>query len=389
MGLKFWDFIKPKNGQTKNVEVNCKIFWEAAQEFQIRNLCFNVCKDMIANAMGKCEFKTYKDGEENKGAEYYLWNIEPNTNQNSTAFIHKFIDRLYTNGEALIIATRGSGTKEMLAVADYFDPPDIYPAKPNTYTGVTVGSFTYNKTFYENEVMHLTLPNKDVKKVIDGMYACYYQMVDAAVKAYTWGQGQHWKVHVNHLAQGKEGWAEAFQEMIQAQVKPFIESNGAILPEFDGYNYVDVGGTNRSGSTTRDIKAMIDDIFDFTAKAMLIPAVLAGGKVESTGDANSRFLTYCIDPLCDQLQEECNRKRYGFEAWKKGNYMQIDSSRIIHFDLFANAANVEKLVGSGLFTLNDILEAIGRTPINETWANKHFMTKNMAALTEVLKPAES
>ena len=117
--------------------------------------------------------------------------------------------------------------------------------------------------------------------------------------------------------------------------------------------------------------------------------VLAAGKVEAAGDANSRFLTYCIDPLCDQLQEECNRKRYGFEEWKKGNYMQIDSSRIIHFDLFANAANVEKLVGSGLFTLNDILEAIGRTPINEPWANKHFMTKNMAALTEVLKPAES
>ena len=389
MAFKFWDFLKPKNGKTENVDVNCRIFWEAAQEFQIRNLCYNVCKDMIANAMGRCEFKIYRNGKEYRGNEYYLWNIEPNANQNSSAFIHKLIDRLYDDGETLIIATKGGSAKEQIVVADSFSMLDTSPEKPNVYTGVTVGSYTYGENFSENEVMHLILPNPDVKKIIDGMYSCYYQMVDAAVKAYTWGQGQHWKVHVNQVTQGAEGWAATFQEMIQAQIKPFIESNGAILPEFDGYNYEDVGGKNRAGSNTRDIKALIDDIFSFTAKAMLVPAVLVDGKVEATGDANSRFLTYCIDPLCDQLHEESTRKRFGLEEWKRGNYMQVDSSGIIHFDLFANAANVEKLVGSGVFTINDILLAVGRAPINEEWANKHFMTKNMALLTEVLKPTES
>mgnify|MGYP003306329306 CR=1 FL=1 len=239
MGFKFWDFFKPKNGKTENVDVNCRIFWEAAQEFQIRNLCYNVCKDIIANAMGRCEFKIYRGGKEYRGNEYYLWNIEPNANQNSSAFIHKLIDRLYDDGETLIIATKGGGAKEHIVVADSFSMLDTSPEKPNVYTGVTVGSYTYGRNFIENEVMHLVLPNPDVKKVIDGMYSCYYQMVDAAIKAYTWGQGQHWKVHVNQVTRGAEGWAAAFQEMIQAQIKPFIESNCAILPEFDGYNYED------------------------------------------------------------------------------------------------------------------------------------------------------
>ena len=35
------------------------------------------------------------DGKEIKGKEYYLWNIEPNTNQNSTAFLHKLIHFLF------------------------------------------------------------------------------------------------------------------------------------------------------------------------------------------------------------------------------------------------------------------------------------------------------
>ena len=34
---------------------------------------------------------------------------------------------------------------------------------------------------------------------------------------------------------------------------------------------------------------MVEDIFDFTARAMLIPAVLVNGKIEGTEDANKRF----------------------------------------------------------------------------------------------------
>lgn len=389
MGIKLFDFLKPKNGKTESVEVNCRIFWEAAQEYQIRALCWSVCLDMIANALGKCEFRTYMGGKEVQGDEYYLWNIEPNINQNSSAFLHKFVTRLYEDGESLMISTKSRAGKEMLVVADSFTPPDIYPARQNEYRDVTVGEITYDKTFRENEVMHLQLNNPKVKDVIDGMYTSYYRMYDAAVKAYTWGQGQHWKVHVNQIAQGADGWAKTFQEMIQAQIKPFLDSNGAILPEFDGYKYENVGYKGDAKETSRDIKALVDDIFEFTARGLLIPAVLVNGKVEAAGDANNRFLTYCIDPLCDQLQEEAIRKRYGLEEWKKGNFLRVDSSSIIHFDLFANAANVEKLVGSGAFTINDVLKAANRPPINEPWADKHYMTKNIAAMSEVLKTAES
>lgn len=386
MGFNLFELMKRKNGKTSSVEVNCRMFWDAAQEYQIRQLCWSACLDMIANAIGRCEFKTYIAGKETQKDEYYLWNYEPNINQNSSAFLHKFISKLYENGEALIISTKNRAGKEMLVVVDSFSPPDLYPAKQNEYRNVTVGEVTYEKTFRENEVMHIELNNKRVKDVIDGMYTSYYRMYDAAVKAYTWGQGQHWKVHVNQMAQGDDGWAASFQQMIQDQIKPFIESNGAILPEFDGYKYENVGSKGDGKQDTRDIKAIIEDIFEFTARALLIPVVLSNGKVESTEDANKRFLTNCIDPLCEQLQEEATRKRYGLDEWKRGNFLRVDSSNIIHFDLFANAANIEKLVGSGAFTINDILRASDRTPINEPWADKHYMTKNIAAMSDVLAP---
>ena len=164
--------------------------------------------------------------------------------------------------------------------------------------------------------------------------------------------------------------------MIEKQVKPFLQSDGAILPEFDGYEYKREAS---SGSKdTRDIKNLTEDIFEFTARSFLIPAVLVQGTVEGTADANNRFLTYCIDPLCDQLQEEIVRKRYGYDEWRRGNTLRVDSSSILHFDLFANAANIEKIIGSGTFTINDVRRAANQAPIDAPWANESHMTLNIA-----------
>ncbi len=389
MGLSFFDFFKPKNGKTQSTEVIIREFFEAAQEYQIRELCLMVCVDLIANALGKCEIKTYRNNEEIFEREHYMWNVEPNVNQSSSAFHHKWVKRLVEDGEVLIISTTGTDGSEAVVVADSFECSNQYPVRQNEYTQVTVGDMTYRKTFLESEVMHLSLTHTNVKSVIDGMYQSYYRMYDAAVRAYTWGQGKHLKVHVDQTASAAEGWAQKFQDTLEQQVKPFLDSNGAILPEFDGYKYDWFNKPNSEKGDTRDIRALVDDIFAFTARALLIPAVLIEGKVEATGDARQRFLTDCIDPLCDQLQEEANRKRYGYKAWREGTYLRVDSSSITHFDLFANAANVEKLVGSGAFSINDILKAAGRTPINEEWANKHYMTKNIAALAAALDALES
>lgn len=388
MGINFFKWFKSAaTSQPTKIDITCTELFEAAQEYQIRELAFWTCVNMVANAMGRCEIRTYSEGAETQGREYYLWNYEPNVNQNSTAFIHKLIAKLYRNNEALIVNTRRrTNGMDNLAVADSWEEPEYTSTRQNEYRGVVIDNYMFNKTFYEKDVLHLRLNHVDIKPVIDGLYRSYFRLVSAAVKNYLWGRGQHWKVHVNQLAQGGDNWAQEFQKMIEAQVKPFIESGGAILPEFDGYAYENVGGSaGNSLSDTRDIRALVEDIFDFTARGFLIPPVLINGTVQGTEDANTRFLTNCIDPLCDQLQEEITRKRYGFDLWSKGSFVRVDSSSIIHFDIFANAANVEKLVGSGAYTINDVRRAANQPAINEPWANEHFMTLNIAKMGEATR----
>ena len=379
MGIKFWDWLSGGKARSPTtVEVSCRELLAAAQEFQLRDLSFWICANMIANAVGRCEFRTFRDGKEIREREHYLWNVEPNVNQNSTAFLHKLVAKLLVDGEALVISTRQREGYDALVVADSWLQNGDYPSRQNEYINVQVGDVSYEKTFREREVLHLKLNHINVKPVLDGLYGAYWRLISAAMKRYEWDKGQHWKVHVGQLASGADDFTENFSRMIEQQVKTFLDSNGAILPEFDGYAYTNEGG--KANVELADIQAQMKDVLGFTAKALQIPAVLVDGSIQGTEDAQGRFLTGCIDPICDQLQEEINRKRYGYDRMQAGDYLRVDTSSIRHFDMFANAANVEKLVGSGAFTINDVLRSAGLPTIPEPWADEHYMTKNIAAL---------
>lgn len=381
MALNFWKWLAGGKARSPTtVEITCRELMAAAQEFQLRDLAFWTCANMIANAVARCEFRTFRDGKEIQEREHYLWNVEPNVNQNSTAFLHKLVAKLLTDDECLIISTRQREGYDALVVADSYMLNGCYPSKQNEYTDVQVGDVSYEKTFREREVLHLRLNHVNIKPVLDGLYTSYCRLITAAMKRYAWDKGQHWKVRVSQLAQGQDDFTAKFTAMIEEQAKIFLDSDGAILPEFEGYAYTNEGG--KSTVDFADIQAQAKDIFAFTAKALQIPAVLIDGTVQGTEDAQARFLTGCIDPICDQLQEEINRKRYGYEAMRRGDYLRVDTSGILHFDMFANAGNLEKVVGSAVFTVNDILRAAGLPTIPEPWADEHYLTKNIATLSE-------
>jgi hypothetical protein len=93
--------------------------------------------------------------------------------------------------------------------------------------------------------------------------------------------------------------------------------------------------------------------------------------------------------LCDNIREEITRKRYGYNGFSSGSYLKIDTTAIKHFDWFANATNVEKLISSGAKSINEVRIAAGDTPIDEGWANEHWITKNMGHITELLEAARN
>lgn len=349
-------------------------------EVHIRELAFWSCVNLIANAVSKCEFKTFVNKQEKKRAEYYLWNIEPNKNQNSSAFIHKWISKLYQNNEALIIEQNGQ-----LLIADSFvrKPYALYE---DSFSQVTIGDFTFNNTFKQSQVLYFQLSQKDMRQVTARLYQAYEKLISYSMKSFTKSRGNKGILQVDTVkSKGKE---DHLRKLQNEYFRDFFTADNAVLPLFNGYEYTDLGSKTYSNEGTRDIRAMVDDISDFTARGFGIPPVLLNGTVQGITDALDQFLTFCIDPLCDMLQEEINRKRNGFKGFSKGCYLKIDTKSIKHIDLLSVSAAVDKLISSGAFCVNDIRETVGEEPIAEDWANQHFMTKNYTAVTELLNAME-
>lgn len=345
---------------------------ELLGEVFIREMAFWSAVNLVSNAVGKCEFKTFSGDKEVRGPEYYLWNVEPNRNQNSSGFIQKWISQLYRHNEALIIEQNGQ-----LLVADSFTRTP-YALYDDLFTQVTVGDFTFSRSYAQSEVLYFELTQKDMRKVIGGLYESYSKLITYSMIAYRRSRGTKGVFKYDTLPVAGTAERTAFDALVNDKIKKWLTGDNAALPLGQGLDWKTENVKTYSAESTRDIRAMIDDVNDFTAKGFGIPPALLRGDVQGTSDAVDQLLTFCIDPLVDRLAEEINRKRYGRAAFLRGDYLRIDTKAIKHVDLLSVSTSIDKLISSGAFCVNDIRKLVGEPVIDEPWAWQHWMTKNYA-----------
>lgn len=384
MGFKDWIIHLLGGGKNKKVGID-EIMTDAnvrdsIYEIYLRELAFWSCVNKIAGAIVKCEFQTFRNHKEIHGEEYYLWNYEPNPNQNAAAMIFKLIGILYKKNEALIVEVGRN-----IYVADNYEK-EIFALKEYQFKNVEIDGYTLSETFYMSDVLFFQLNSADMRKLVNGMYEAYSKLLTHAQNAYRRSRGRKGILNISATAEQSDAFDQEFDDLMTKHFKNFFEKENAVLPLFDGYEYTDISQNVKtySSESTRDIKALADDIYDFTARAFSFPPSLAKGDVQDTGKAVDELLTFVVDPLVKILQTEINRKRYGLSGIKKGDYMKINTLAVKHIDIFDIAAPMEKLISSGVFTINDILKVLKMQTIDEKWADQHFITKNYATIQDLL-----
>lgn len=379
--MSFWTWLKSKFGGGTiplGGDIDLDDYVDAFGDIYIREMAFWSAVNLVANAVSKCEIKTFGNHKEVKKREYYLWNIEPNRNQNSSTFLHKLIAQLYRNNECLVIEQSGQ-----LLVADSFDRMP-YALYDDVFTDVTIGDFTFNRSFSQSEVLFFQLNSIDMKKVTDGLYASHSKLISYSMNAYRRSRGTKGVFNYETIPVAGTAEREAFDSLINEKISKWLSGDNAALPLGKGQSWTELQHKTYSTESTRDIRAQIDDVSDFTAKAFGIPPALLRGDVQGVSDALDNFLTFCIDPLCDMLQEEINRKRSGYTGFSDGTYVKIDTRAVKHVDLLSVSTAIDKLIGSGVFCVNDIRELVGEQIIDEPWAWEHFITKNYMPFEEAL-----
>ena len=101
------------------------------------------------------------------------------------------------------------------------------------------------------------------------------------------------------------------------------------------------------------------------------------------------YLSICIDPLADMMSEELTRKRYSFNEWAKGSYVEIDTSCINYVDILEVADKADKAIASGLASVDELRPRVRLKPLETDFSTSHFMTKNYELAENILKNVET
>lgn len=373
MGLKTWlSNTLFKSGNEKQITVSGDgDLWSLDAEVTVRELAFWSCVNLMASAISKCEFRTFFGNRETNGAEHYLWNFSPNQNQSKEQFLKKWVSKLYSDNEALVVEVSGQ-----LLVADSFSHEE-FAVKEDVFSDVTVGTLTMGRSFLQSQVIYLKLGETSMRSVLNALYHSYSRLLDYTLKSYQRSRGMKGILTVESLPGGTDEEMQNLNRQFQQNYKTFAGLESSVLTLRSGLEYKDLAQRTYSNEGTRDIRAMIDDVFDFTAKGFGIPPAMLSGKVAGTADAVDDFITFPLAALTKLLETEINRKRNGAAGIAAGNYLKIDTRTVR--ELTAN--EIDKLLSCGFYSVNELRRLCGEPEILEEWAYRHFITKNYEELT--------
>ena len=311
--------------------------------------------------------------------------MEPNQNKSANKFWRDVIYKLVYDNECLVVMVN-----DMFYIAESFDKRE-FALKENIYTNVVINDYELNEFFIESNVLHFELHNQKMKTLIDGLYASYGKLISASSKHNLRKRAKRGILNIPGSFGQTEEQQNELQDLLTNRFKKYFEAEGgAVLPLTNDLTYEEAKEqiTNNPSQEGRDIRAFIDDVFDFVALAFQIPPQLLKGDVADTEKAVNNFLTFCINPLADLLTDEINRKYYGKKAYLERTYVKLDTSRVKHVDLEKIANALDILVRIGTNTINDNLRILGREEIDEDWANERFFTKNYERIAEFMKGGE-
>lgn len=380
MSFKTWvvDFMeKGKTRKSDGTEVDT-VVGEIKSEIFYKELAIYTAITLIANAISKCEIKTYENKEEVKLEKYYALNISPNLNQNSSQFWHKVVEKMVYDGESISI-----DINDKLYCIDSYST-DRYPILGNKYNGLTIDGLQLNKSFTSEEVLLFKLDNTHLKKLIDGLYESYGLLISSAMNNFNKSNQTKYKLKMSQVKANDEKFNETFEKVIRKQLKTFLENDNAVYPEFEGYDLIDISPKSNV-KDSKDIRDLRKEIFEIVGQTFKIPTNMMLGNITNMQEIVKVFLTFCIDPIADMIGEELTRKVYGFEKWKNGCYIKVDTSTINHIDVLDVAEKVDKLISSGVNCIDEVRAIIDYPELNTDFSKTHFITKNYDTMENRLK----
>lgn len=358
---------------------------EASDRAYLKRMAIDSVLNFVGRTMSTAQFR-FKDDKETVESDWdYILNVRPNKSNSAGEFWHKLFYKLIYDNEVLIILSDDN----QLLIADNF-VKEKYAIFDDTFSKVMVNGYEFKRPFSMSDVVYLEYNNEELNKITDGLFKDYGELFGRIIEIAMRNNQIRASVSVDTSGTFNEddkNRTERLQKFIDKLYKTFKTASVALVPKMKGFDYEEY--TNKTGVSNQSLeeltkmkKSLIDDV----SRAIGVPSALVHGEMADLDSNMKSFKRLCIQPLVKKLQDELNAKLLTKAEYVNGRRIQIVGVQAP--DIFELANAIDKIVSSGVFSPNDVLEELGRNRVDNPVLDKHYITKNYATY-EQLKGGEN
>ncbi|MEG0375275.1 MAG: phage portal protein [Raoultibacter sp.] len=347
------------------------------QQAVMTKAALQVAVSYISAAIGKSEFKVYKNGKlVEKEWTSYLWTLSPNQNKNSSPFIADLLWNTFWHGRGIVVPWKSS-----IYLAETTSP-ERHPFQQDIYTGLVVdGEQVPQPSFKASDLYIFELGNPNIGDLVRGIQGQYGSMLAASMDAYKERNGKKFKLKIDATKAGSPEEVKKYQDFISNDLSNFMKSSSAVLPEYSGRSLEPLYQSASAGLSA-DFINLRKDCFEVVASIIKMPTSMMYGNVNNFKEVFKSFMTFTVAPVAEMMENEITRKNEAFAGWRNGSCVKIDLSNVKYTDLFDAAASADKLIASSLLSPDQVMVRLGLDPVGEPWSQKHYITKNYSLAGE-------
>ena len=172
-----------------------------------------------------------------------------------------------------------------------------------------------------------------------------------------------------------------FYDYLKNTKKTLEDESIAVVPVQDDYE-INEESQNYLGRSVTEVGEVEKLYIRQVSNILQVPHMLITGELADVSVHNASFIKYCIRPLMELIATEINSKYFTKAELDSGVMIRVNTVHLTYDSEFEMAKDVEKMVGSGAWTIDDILELQGRERLNTKATTQRYLTKNIAPLRE-------
>lgn len=361
---------------------------ETIQELWSYRLALDIVAETLGTLLSKCEFKTYRKGNEIKEKNYYLLNVEANPNQSAAEFKKQLVRRLILNPnhDALIVSldVLNSKTGQGLYVASDFqrDPTQIYEA---AFKNVEIdvfddGGIPLKGVFVGSKAIYIKYSNSELSYIFKMLREQYAALIENAIRSGTYRQ--KYVLSLDQTATAEPDFEAHIQQITNDSFKNFVAGKEAIIPIYAGMKLTQTSagadlGQNASVAN-KSVNSINDEALSKVGRAFNIPKSVMLGDFEK--DDLENLLTFSLDGISSLISQAFNRRWYGYDDFSKGSFCRLDTTGARHLDVVSVAGISNNVISSGVYSINDLRTKLNEPLIDEEIGDVHFITRNYAVV---------